>query len=148
MDHWGVNAVADPTELSDRWLLNMRGSRITRICVDLQLTLTFGSGWTVALESPFTLSVGPLGGRRELSLTPGTQDVAAVLQLFGCDARSAVAFKSGSLRMVFDTGAHLLSRADPLFEAWQVTGPRGRSFVSMAGGGLTVLAGRSGDTNG
>ncbi|MFF4518496.1 DUF6188 family protein [Streptomyces mirabilis] len=51
---------------------------------------------------------------------------------------SAVAFKSGTLRLVFDTGHHLTCSSDPSFEAWQVTGPAGWRFVSLPGGDLAV----------
>ncbi|MFB7446116.1 MULTISPECIES: DUF6188 family protein [Streptomyces] len=66
------------------------------------------------------------------------QDVAAAPALFGAKALSAVAFKSGTLRLVFDTGHHLTCSSDPSFEAWQVTGPAGWRFVSLPGGDLAV----------
>ncbi|MFE3412395.1 DUF6188 family protein [Streptomyces mirabilis] len=70
--------------------------------------------------------------------TPACQDVAAAPALFGAKALSAVAFKSGTLRLVFDTGHHLTCSSDPSFEAWQVTGPAGWRFVSLPGGDLAV----------
>ncbi|MGW0629529.1 DUF6188 family protein [Streptomyces sp. NPDC002758] len=39
---------------------------------------------------------------------------------------SAVAFKSGTLRLMFDSGMHLTCSADTSFEPWQIAGPRGR----------------------
>ncbi|WP_443072542.1 DUF6188 family protein [Streptomyces sp. RPT161] len=38
---------------------------------------------------------------------------------------SAVAFKPGTLRMVFDGGTHLTCPADVSFKTWQVPGPGG-----------------------
>ncbi|MER5916078.1 DUF6188 family protein [Streptomyces sp. NPDC001982] len=56
---------------------------------------------------------------------------------------SAVAFKSGTLRLVFDSGMHLTCSADTSFEPWRIAGPRGRRFVSLPGGDLAVWS-RSG----
>ncbi|WP_328739721.1 DUF6188 family protein [Streptomyces erythrochromogenes] len=125
-----------PVEGADRWILNLRGLAVTRIGIDFRLTLVLDGGWEVVLEAPARLSVGALGSRR--AVIPEIQDVAAALPLFGAEVASAVAFKSGSLRMVFDSGLHLVCPAVASFEAWQVTGPQGRRFVSLPGGGLAT----------
>jgi hypothetical protein len=71
-------------------------------------------------------------------LHPSRQDVAAGLALFGARVLSAVAFKSGSLRLAF-SGGHLLRVApDPVYEAWTASGPDGLLLVCMPGGSLTV----------
>ena len=134
----------DPVEHEDRWILSLRGLSVTRICVDFQLTLTLGldaAAWQVVLEAPFQLSQGSVHANPGLLVTPESQDVAAALPLFGATVLSAVAFKSGGLRMVFDNGTHLTCSADPAFEAWNVGGPRGWRFVSTPGGGLVVWPG-------
>jgi hypothetical protein len=71
---------------------------------------------------------------------PESQDVAAVLPVFGAKVLSAVAFKSGTLRLMFDNGMQLRCAADPPVEAWQITGPRWRC-VSLPGGDLAVWSG-------
>jgi hypothetical protein len=68
--------------------------------------------------------------------------VATALGLFGAKVLSAVAFKTGSLRLVFGNGFHLNSRADPDFEAWEVLGPEGRRIIPMPGGELAIWSGR------
>ena len=141
-------AEADPVEHDDRWILGLRGLSVTRIGVDFQLTLTLGldaTSWQVVLETPFQLSQGSVLANPGLLLTPESQDVAAALPLFGATVLSAVAFKSGGLRMVFDNGIHLTCPADPAFEAWNVGGPRGWRFVSTPGGGLAVWPGMEAD---
>ncbi|MER7735147.1 DUF6188 family protein [Streptomyces erythrochromogenes] len=125
-----------PVEQEDRWILNLRGLAVTRIGVDVRLTLFLDGGWEVVLEAPARLSDGAIGPVRPL--LPQTQDVAAALPLFGATVRSAVAFKTGSLRIVFDSGLHLVCRPDASCEAWQVTGPQDRRFVSRPGGGLAT----------
>ena len=134
---------ADPVEHEDRWILSLRGLSVTRIGVDFQLTLTLGLDvtWQVVLETPFQLSHGSVHANPGLLLTPESQDVAAALPLFGATVLSAVAFKSGGLRVVFDNGIHLTCSADPAFEAWNVGGPQGWRFVSTPGGGLAVWPG-------
>ncbi|MER6316127.1 DUF6188 family protein [Streptomyces sp. NPDC001581] len=129
----------EPSEHEDRWILGcLRGMDVARICIDFRLTLTLDDGWEVVLEAPAQLSSGSLLTNPGLPLTPEFQDVAAALPLFGAKVLSAVAFKSGDLRMVFDSGMHLNCSADPSFEAWQISGPRGWRFVSEPGGDLAV----------
>jgi hypothetical protein len=86
---------------------------VAGITVDYRLTLTLDEGWV-------------------------TQDVAAALPLFGTKVVSAVAFTSGTLRMVFENGTHLTCSTDAAFEAWRITGPGGWRFVSLPGGDLGV----------
>ncbi|MEU9086239.1 DUF6188 family protein [Streptomyces sp. NPDC048357] len=128
----------EPSEHEDRWVLNLRGMGVARICIDFQLTLTLDTGWEVVLEAPAQLSDGSLLTNPGLPLTPESQDVAAALPLFGTKVLSAVAFKSGALRIVFDSGMHLNCSADPSLEAWQISGPQGWRFVSLPGGDLAV----------
>ncbi|MFD9083477.1 DUF6188 family protein [Streptomyces erythrochromogenes] len=125
-----------PIEHEDRWILPLRGLAVTRIGIDFRLSLVLDGGWEAVLETPARLSVGAVGPGRPV--VPETQDVAAALPLFGAKVTSAVAFKSGSLRMVFDSGLHLVCPADASFEAWQVAGPQDRRFVSLPGGGLAT----------
>ncbi|WP_446751049.1 DUF6188 family protein [Streptomyces sp. CLV115] len=47
----------------------------------------------------------------------------------------------GTLRMVFGGDTHLTCPADAAFEAWQITGPGGRRFLSLPGGDLGVWFG-------
>ncbi|MFI1395912.1 DUF6188 family protein [Streptomyces sp. NPDC020681] len=129
-------------EHEDRWILGLRDLTVTKISVDHQLSLLLGSDACVVLECPCQLSQesAAKGGPQEM-LDPARQDVAAALALFGAKVVSAVAFKTGTLRLAFDNGLQLNCRADPSFEAWQVTGPRGWRFVSLPGGDLAVWSG-------
>ncbi|WP_032918162.1 DUF6188 family protein [Streptomyces rimosus] len=129
-------------EHDDRWILGLRGLTVTKICVDHQLSFLMGTDFRVVLEGPCRLSHGAAGGKGPHAvLVPERQDVADALALFGAEVVSAVAFKTGSLRLVFDNGLHLDCQADSSFEAWQLTGPEGRRFVSLPGGELAVWTG-------
>lgn len=129
-------------EHEDRWILGLRGLTVTKISVDYQLSFLLESDAWVVLEGPCRLAQGSAAGDvPQEMLDPQRQDVAAALALFGAKVMSAVAFKTGSLRLVFDNGLHLNCRADPSFEAWQVTGPGGWRLVSMPGGELAVWTG-------
>jgi hypothetical protein len=140
--HGGVRSIdGEPSEYEDRWVLNLRGLSIARISVDFRLTLTLDAGWEIVLEGPAQLSSGPGRASPAVLLTPRSREVAAVLPLFGATVLSTVAFRSGTLRMVFDNGAHLTCRSDTSFEAWQITGPQGWRFVSLPGGDLAVWPG-------
>ncbi|MFI1684159.1 DUF6188 family protein [Streptomyces sp. NPDC020794] len=137
----GVSTDEGPVEHEDRWILNLRGMSVTKISVDFRLVLILDSGWEVALEAPVSLSRGTAHTGPSVLLKPESQDVAPALALFGAKVLSAVAFKSGTLRLVFDTGHHLTCSTDPSFEAWQVTGPAGWRFVSLPGGDLAAWSG-------
>ncbi|MDF3147701.1 MULTISPECIES: DUF6188 family protein [unclassified Streptomyces] len=130
-----------PVEHEDRWTLNLRGMRVTKISVDCRLVLALDSDWEIALEAPVNLADGTVHANPSVLLEPESQDVAAALALFGAKVLSAIAFRSGTLRLVFDTGHHLTCSSDPSFEAWQVTGPPGWRFVSLPGGDLAVRSG-------
>lgn len=133
-----VSTEASPVEHEDRWILNLRGMKVTKISVDSRLMLALDADWEIALETPVNLSHGTVHANASVLLNPESQDVAAALALFGAKVLSAVAFKSGTLRVTFDTGHHLNCSSDPSFEAWQVTGPAGWHFVSLPGGELAV----------
>ncbi|MGW3498953.1 DUF6188 family protein [Streptomyces sp. NPDC001020] len=136
-----MSAEEEPVEHEDRWALSLRGLSVVRISIDFRLTLVLDTGWEVVLEAPAQLSAGSLRTNPGLPLRPESQDVAAALPLFGAKVLSAVAFKSGALRMVFDSGTHLTCSSDASFEAWQITGPGGWRFVSPPGGDLAVWSG-------
>ncbi|MDX6742929.1 DUF6188 family protein [Actinocorallia sp. A-T 12471] len=138
-----MDTPAWPIEHEDRWLLNYRGLLITKISIDYRLTLLLGADVEVVVECPARISHGPLSNPKNPStaVVPERQDVAAALSLFGAKVLSAVAFKSGGLRMVFDTGLHLNCPADPSCEAWQATGPGQWKIVSRPGGDLSVWRG-------
>jgi len=51
---------------------------------------------------------------------------------------SAVALKTGALRLVFDTGSQLRVPKDDGFEAWNARGPGSILVVSLPGGELAV----------
>ncbi|MFC1436650.1 DUF6188 family protein [Streptacidiphilus sp. N1-10] len=130
------------TEHDDRWIMNLRGLTVVGIGISYQLSLCLDTQARVVLGCPFQLTQGVGDGRRDVVLDPGRQDVAAAIGLFGARVLSAVASKTGSMRLVFDNGCHLNSRADPSFEAWEVRGPGGWRIVSMPGGELAVWSGR------
>ncbi|WP_141698380.1 DUF6188 family protein [Streptomyces lushanensis] len=142
-----MSTEAEPVEHDDRWILNLRGRGVAGITVDYRLTPALDEGWQVVLEAPAQLSSGPAHTSPGVLLVPETQDVAAALPIFGTRVVSAVAFKSGTLRMVFEDGTHLTCPTDAAFEAWQITGPGGWRFVSLPGGDLGVWSASAANEN-
>lgn len=126
-------------EFPDRWVLPYRGLTISQITVDYQLTFLLDGKATITVENDAMLADRP--GRapeaRTLELHPERQDVGSALTLFGTTVNSAVAFKTGTLRLVLDH-FQLTVRADPDYEAWNVVGPGGMRIVCMPGGQLAV----------
>src|SRR5204862_1657885 len=115
-----VDAPRELAELDDRWLLPYRGMQVIQIRVSYQLTLLLDQGVQVDIETEALLTKGSLRApdATPTRLVPETQDVVPALALFGATALSTVAFKSGSLRLVFNTGMHLNIKPDERYEAW------------------------------
>jgi hypothetical protein len=126
-------------ELSDRWLLPYRGLNISQLAVDYALTFWLEGQASVVIGGDATLADRPgrAPGARTVELRPGRQDVASALSLFGATVNSAVAFKTGTLRLVLDH-FQLTVRADPHQEAWNVAGPGSMRVVCMPGGQLAI----------
>jgi hypothetical protein len=127
-------------ELEDRWLLPYRGMQVTQIRVSHQLTLVLDGGAQVDLEAEAVLSEGSLRASDVVTsrLAPERQEVAPALALFGATLLSSVAFKSGTLRLVFDSGMRLNVKPDAGYEAWSVHGPESLRLVCQPGGGVAV----------
>jgi hypothetical protein len=129
-------------EHDDRWIMNLKGLTVVEMGISYQLSLRLDTEARVVLGCPFKLTQVFDDDRQDVILDPGQQDVTAAIELFGAKVLSAVASKTGSMRLVFDNGWHLNSRADPSFEAWEVLGPGGWRIISMPGGKLAVWSGR------
>jgi hypothetical protein len=127
-------------ELGDRWILPYRGRRVSQLRIDTRLCLLLEEGCEIAIEGEATLTQGSLHAPDAVPvlLVPQRQHVAPAIELFAKQVLSAVAFKSGTLRLVFDDGKHLNVRADPDYEAWTLAGPGAMKVVCMPGGSLAV----------
>ncbi len=131
---------AEPKELGDRWLLGWRGLRVEQLRVDYRLVLMLGDACELAVEQPGVVSVGGVRApdARPVPVVPETADVAAALPLLRATVLSSVAFKTGTLRVVFDSGHHLEVKPSADYEAWTGTGPGTAKWVCMPGGRLAV----------
>ncbi|WP_203962585.1 DUF6188 family protein [Actinocatenispora thailandica] len=126
-------------EHADRWVLPFRGFAVTKVEADWAFGLTFDDQGAVRISSTMTLGWAATAARSETArLKPECQDVAAGLALFNATVLSAVASKSGGLRIVFDDGHRLAVAPDSDYEAWTATGPSGMLIVSRPGGDLAV----------
>jgi hypothetical protein len=131
------------TEQEDRWILPFRGLSVTQIQVDFAFGLNFDDVGAVRISNAATLGwVQAADKPDEARLEPECQDVAAGLVLFNTEVLSAVAFKSGGLRIVFSNGRKLRVSPDVRYEAWTATGPNRMLIVCLPGGGLAVWPSR------
>ncbi|MBB4913351.1 DUF6188 family protein [Streptosporangium saharense] len=135
-----VGAPTELTELKDRWLLPYRGMHVIQVRLDRQLTLLLNSGAYVDIGGEAMLSHGPLSApdATTVRLVPERREIAPVLTLFGAMVLSSVAFKSGALRLVFSTGAHLNVQRNHQYEAWSAHGPDTLFLVCQPDGDLAV----------
>ncbi|MFC6020679.1 DUF6188 family protein [Plantactinospora solaniradicis] len=94
----------------------------------------------VATITGIRLTSGPARatGATPVQLVPERQEVAPALSLFGANILSAVAFKSGALRLVFGTGQHLNVKPHAQYEAWSARDVGTLRVVCQPGGGLAV----------
>ena len=133
----------DERELEDRWWLGLRDRTVTSVdAYEVSVRLAFGDPSALTIESSAALKPGPgVPSIPALTVRPDETIIISegLLALVGECVRSAVGFKTGSLRLVFDSGAHLLVPFDEHYEAWHLTGPSGRTWISMPGGGLTTI---------
>lgn len=109
------------------------------------VVLAFGGGSALTIESAATLRAASAPGTETSAValsedgTLSTSD--ALLALVGQRVLSSVGFKAGDLRLVFDSGQTLGVPHGEHYEAWQLTGPSGRMWVSLPGGGLATFPG-------
>jgi Family of unknown function (DUF6188) len=101
-------------ELEDRWILGLRGSCVDSVSRGAELTVGLDTGVQIKVGGSALLTIGPVtvpgAALTQVSDVPRDQ----LEQLVGARVLSAVAFKSGSLRVVFSTRYHLNVRsADP-----------------------------------
>jgi hypothetical protein len=110
------------------------GQSLVHLCLgagDAQLHFT--GDFTVTFEAAIEVSAAPDG-----PVVPYALDgVALLLSLPNADAIRVGVSDDGALLLTVD-GTTLRCGADPDFEAWHYTGPRGRRVVSMPGGGLAI----------
>lgn len=138
-----TDALPTLTEHDDRWVLPFRGLLVTQVQVDFAFGLDLDGKAAIRIANTVTLGWAEAGTRRDIvTLDPERQDVAEGLTLFNTEVLSAVAFKSGVLRVVFNSGRLLKVDPDPQYEAWTATGPDGMLIVSLPGGDLAVWSSR------
>ena len=131
------------TEHDDRWILPFRGLTVSQIQVDFAFGLVFDDVCAIRISNTAILGWINVAEKPEkIALDPERQDVAAGLVLFHAEVASAVAFKSGALRIVFGDGHLLDVKPDPDYEAWTATGPDGMLMVSLPGSDLAVWRSR------
>lgn len=125
-----------PAELGDRWDLGLRGRKVTQIGGEFALMVVLGPGAELMLESLVLMS--PAGNGPHVEVVPDRTGGDRLRHLLGVAVLSAVAFKTGGLRLALADGTRLDCGPDPDYEAWQVSGPDGWMFVALPGGGLGV----------
>jgi Family of unknown function (DUF6188) len=130
-------------ELEDRWWLGLRARVLKSIdASEFTVVLNFGEGSALTIES--AASVRPSIRGPEIPAVTHNEDGTvstsdALLSLIGQHVLSSVAFKTGALRLVFESGALLAVPFGEQYEAWQLTGSSGRMWVSLPGGGLATF---------
>ncbi len=111
---------------------------------EFTVLLNFGEGTALTIESAANIrtSTGVPETPAVTHNEDGTVSASDVLiSLIDQQVLSSVGFKTGALRLVFESGALLRVPYSEQYEAWQLTGPSGRMWVSLPGGGLATFSG-------
>jgi hypothetical protein len=123
-------------ELDDRWWLGLRGSTVESVAAnEYNVVVSFSGGNVLTIEGRTEIVQND---RLAVTLIDDENAAAPDTLRSLCGARvvSGVAYKTGSLRIVFGSGTKLHVPFDTGYEAWQLTGPSGRMWVSLPGGGI------------
>jgi hypothetical protein len=97
-------------ELDDRWILGLRGSRIEAISRDMGLTMYLDTGAEITVSGSAVVSKGAIGSNTTAVYITDVSD-EQLRRLVGASILSAIAFKSGTLRVVLSTGQHINTRS-------------------------------------
>jgi len=125
-------------ELDDRWWVGLRARALESVDAhEYTVVLDFGEGSALTIES--AANVGATRREPETTAVAHNEDGTlstsdALLSLIGQKVLSSVGFKTDELRLVFESGALLTVAHGEHYEAWQLTGPSGRTWVSLPGG--------------
>lgn len=97
-------------ELEDRWVLGLRGIPVVAVpqaSNPSERVVTLAGGADLTVNGPARLTQGP-------ATAPGAAALPVEQwgELVGATVLSAIAFKSGALRVVFSTGHHLNVQGD------------------------------------
>lgn len=111
----------EATELSDRWILPLRGSRVTKIGWDDSVRFQLEPPGEVTVGPGALFTDGPTAATGPGVKNLGQLDHEDVERSCGAQILSAVAFKNGALRVVLDNGWHLNVRAAEPFVPASVT---------------------------
>lgn len=130
-------------ELDDRWWLGLRGRTVEAV-LDHRFTVLVRfegrASLTIEAEAHFKRSADERMYPAVIRNGDGTLSATGELvELVGRRVMSAVAFKTGQLRLAFESARQLTVAPGEQFESWQFTGPSGRLWVSMPGGGLSTF---------
>ncbi|MER5967571.1 DUF6188 family protein [Streptomyces sp. NPDC002057] len=95
-------------EVEDRWILGLQGTAVTAVALDAErpgVAVTLADGTEITVDGTWLLTQGA-------AAAPGASPLPAqaLEGAIGSAVASAVAFKTGGLRVVFRTGLHLTVR--------------------------------------
>ena len=131
-------------ELDDRWILPLRGSLVTEVGWGDRVRFRLDPPGEIAVGPGALLTKGPFTAPGAEVTTLGELGPDGSQRAVGARIRSAVAFKSGALRIVLDNGWHLNVRAAGTFVPASVTVCTHLTWSRNEAGGLLSARSESG----
>lgn len=139
-----MNASARMTAEANGWAVDVKGWRISQVCIDYAFTLV---AWNWVDEEEVSVRFRIEGkfvvheGDQEWEISPSESSAmsfAPALTVWNREIVLAHANSDGSLSIRLSDDVSLAVPIDPNYEAWEATGTGGLRLVSLPGGELAV----------
>lgn len=124
-------------ETEDRWHLELRGQRVSNLTIGGYLEIQLESGPTVTVCRNAVLTHGPLTAPGAVPKNVSELSIDEIERFIAGEILSAVAFKTGSLRIIFSTGYHLNLRTSDMGSSGRIDWPG--SFTLLLDGSATSI---------
>jgi hypothetical protein len=116
----------------------LQGTTIERISFDYAVTLHFGDGKEIRIETDMSITT-PEGEHVELCPASAGAGAEVVLRMLHKQVKEAIAEeRTGDLSIELEDGTNLQVPHHDSYEAWNYDGPGGDLLVSRPGGGLAI----------
>ena len=123
---------------NNRYLIPVDGQVVSRLYIDYALGIQLlenGITTIVRIEGIFSLTEN---NQKLIFNTHQRDKLCPAFTIFEKTIKSAIAYKNGRLKIIFNNGTSLNVEPDPNYEAWEISGDDGLIIVCQPGGEITI----------
>ena len=123
-------------EFEDFWIFPVENLTVSQLRIEYSMGINLWTSqefyFNVVIEAPFQF----INSNQEMiRVTPETlEGVCSILDILHETVQSAIAYKNGTLELVFKNGHRIIAKPDYMYEAWNISGPAGLLFVCKPNG--------------